>query len=216
MTRFMRACPCFDHADVNFVQCLVSLDTSGLECSIVFCASSLIYDARNNLAMRAIAEKYDYVLWLDSDMIFEPSLLKDLLATGKDLVSGLFFSRRPPYKPALFDECGYTEDEKKPNAKKPFTHNFYDYPKEQLFEVAAFGFAAVLTKVETLDIIRTVWGLPFTPLLGFGEDLSFCLRAKEIDLHLWTDSRIKVGHIGKMIVNEEVYQETRGLETKDE
>ena len=205
--KIMIAVPCFDHLDVNFAQSIEELEKIG-DCKVVYCASSLIYDARNNLAMRAIAEKYDYVLWLDSDMVFEPTLLKDLLATGKDFVSGLCFSRRPPFKPAIFDVCEYEDDQEHNGSKKPKAHNYFDYPRDQLFEVAAFGFAAALTKVDTLDILRTVWGLPFTPLLGFGEDLSFCIRARQLDIPLWVDSRIKVGHIGKMVVNEEVYDNT--------
>lgn len=215
MLKIMIAVPCFDHMDVNFAQCLFDMPKTGTfngekyKADVVFCASSLIYDARNNLAMRAIAEKYDWILWLDSDMLFEPTILDDLLATGKDLVSGIFFSRRPPYKPAIFDECDYEDDPKHQGCRKPFSHNYYDYPKDSIFEVAAFGFAAVLTKVETIDIIRTVFGMPFSPLLGFGEDLSFCLKAKQIDIKLWTDSRIKVGHIGKMAIDEQVYEDTK-------
>lgn len=206
MDKVMIAVPCFDHADVNFCQCLTDLDTEGYDAKVVFCASSLIYDARNNLAMRAISEGYDWILWLDSDMTFEPSLLKDLMATGKDFVSGIFFSRRQPYKPAVFCECDYIDDPERPDAKRPIATNYFDYPKDTLFSVEAFGFAAVLTKVEMIDTIRTIWGLPFTPLLGFGEDLSFCLRARRLDIPLYTDSRIKVGHIGKTLITEEVYE----------
>lgn len=206
--KIMIAVPCFDHMDVQFVQCLEDLERVG-ECKVVFAASSLIYDARNGLAMRAIQEKYDYVLWLDSDMTFEPSLLKDLLATKKDLVCGLYYSRKPPFKPAFFDKCYY---EQEGLIRKPIAHNYYDYPKNKLFEVEAFGFAAVLTKVECLDVINAAMGLPFCPIAGFGEDLSFCIRARQIDYKLWCDSRIKVGHIGKMIVDEEVYLSTRSEE----
>ena len=203
--KIMIAIPCFDHMDVQFVQCLEDLERpEGTK--VVFAASSLIYDARNNLAMRAIKEGYDWILWLDSDMTFEPTLLKDLLATGKDFVCGSYFSRRYPYKPAIFDKCYYEQDGL---VRKPIAHNYYDYPKNELFEVEAFGFAAVLTKVEALDVISTTMGLPFCPIAGFGEDLSFCIRARQIDYKLWCDSRIKVGHISKLIIDEDSYEATR-------
>lgn len=199
--KIMIAVPCFDHMDVQFVNCLENLERVG-ECKVEFAASSLIYDARNGLAMKAINEGYDWVLWLDSDMVFGPTLLKDLLATGKDLVCGLYFSRRPPYKPAIFSKCYF---EQNGLLRKPISENYYDYPKKELFEVQAFGFAGVLTKVETLDVINSAMGLPFCPIPGFGEDLSFCIRARQIDYKLWCDSRISIGHIGKVIIDENVY-----------
>ena len=33
-------------------------------------------------------------------------------------------------------------------------------------------------------------------MLGFGEDLAFCLRVKDLGKKVYCDSRIKVGHIG--------------------
>ena len=32
--------------------------------------------------------------------------------------------------------------------------------------------------------------------LGFGEDMAFCIRAKELGYPLWCDSSIQAGHIG--------------------
>ena len=205
--KIMIACPCFDAADVNFVQCLVGLQAVNAECKIVFASSSLVYDARNSLVQRAIAEKFDYILWLDSDMTFEPTILKDLLATKKNFVSGLCFTRRPPFRPTFFDKCGYVVDG---DVQKPSVHCYWEYPKDSLFEVEAFGFGAVLTKVAPLKKIIEKFGLPFTPVVGFGEDLSFCLRARECDYKLYTDSRVKCGHVAKLVINEAIFLNAKG------
>ena len=45
--------------------------------------------------------------------------------------------------------------------------------------------------------------MPFMPVGGFGEDLSFCLRAREAGLKLYCDSRVRCGHVGNVIFNEE-------------
>lgn len=205
--KVMIAVPCFDHMDVMFTQCLVDLITyehklNKRECIVVFAASSLIYDARNGLATRAINEGYDWILWLDSDMLFEPTLLDDLMKNKKNFVAGLYFNRRTPYKPAFFKKCYF---EQNGLVRKPVAENYYDYPQNQLFEVEAFGFAAVLTNVECIDVIKSSMGLPFCPIAGFGEDLSFCVRARQIDYKLYVDSRIKVGHLGKLTVDENLY-----------
>ena len=47
-----------------------------------------------------------------------------------------------------------------------------------------------------LKEVEAKYGLPFAPMIGFGEDLSFCLRVKDLGKKIWCDSRVKVGHIG--------------------
>ena len=39
-------------------------------------------------------------------------------------------------------------------------------------------------------------------LLGFGEDLSFCIRAQELGRKIYCDSRIKMGHVGLRVFEE--------------
>ena len=58
------AIPCMDQLDVRFVESLSRLQPVG-DTEIAFQPSSLIYHSRNNLALKAIEGKYDYVplLW---------------------------------------------------------------------------------------------------------------------------------------------------------
>ena len=65
------AIPCMDMLDVRFVESLSRLNPVG-EVEIAFQPSSLIYHARNNLALKAIEGKYDYVLWLEYHVGIEP------------------------------------------------------------------------------------------------------------------------------------------------
>lgn len=201
--KIMIAIPCYENPARDFVQCLLNLEKVD-QTDIVFHGSSLIYDARNQLALKAIKEEYDYVLWLDADMIFKPTILKDLLATGKELVSGMCFSRRPPYRPCFFDKCNIEHLEL--NEVKPVVHNYYKYPKNQLFEVEGFGLGCALTTVEALKSVNDILGLPFSPMAGFGEDLSFCIKATSLGYQLFVDSRLKIGHLGSIVVNEDLYQ----------
>ena len=69
--------PCMDMVNTDFMMALSNLERPKHTC----CAttkSSLIYDARNALAKQAINNDFDRVLWLDSDVIFEPDLLTRL------------------------------------------------------------------------------------------------------------------------------------------
>ena len=104
------AIPCYESAPVEFCQCLANLllyeqRRGENELDVLYLGSSLIYDARNQLALQAIAKAADMVLWADSDMVFEEDALERLLAHGKDFVCGQYFVRRPPFSPTIFSEA---------------------------------------------------------------------------------------------------------------
>ena len=63
------AVPCMDQVPARFAQSLAMLKKVG-ECAVGFQIGSLIYTSRNDLASKAIEMDADFVLWLDSDMVF--------------------------------------------------------------------------------------------------------------------------------------------------
>lgn len=194
--KIMIAIPSMDQVAAEFAQSLASLRKVG-DCIVAFQLSSLIYDARNNLLKKALQIGADYVLWLDSDMVFGPDLLEKLLEDmdGRDIVSGIYFRRRPPYTPVLMSvlEEAHTED-------------VLEYPEDEIFEIAGCGFGCLLMKA---DVARNVllqtqnW---FTPAYGLGEDLAFCRRAKDTGYKIWCDPRVKCGHVGHAIITDEFYK----------
>jgi hypothetical protein len=65
----------------------------------------------------------------------------------------------------------------------------------------------------TTELVNKVgdrFGYPFSPEMGFGEDLSFCWRVKQLGIPMYCDSRVKVGHVGMGTISEETYFATRG------
>ena len=204
--RTLIAVPCLDMMHTDFVISLTGLRHDG-NVKFVYCASSLVYDSRNSLARRAIIENYDRVLWLDSDMKFDTDLLQKLSADldqGLDMVSGLYITRKPPIKPCIFEKVGYDHIEDSMEVK-PFAKSYYEYPKNQLFEIEACGFGAVLMNTSLMKEVEQNYGLPFAPVIGFGEDISFCLRVKELGKKMYCDSRVKVGHVGNYVFTEDTY-----------
>ena len=68
------AVPCMDMVHTLFFRSFAGLRLPhGSE--VVISTSSLIYDARNQLARKAVEGGYDRVLWLDSDMVFNPDMV---------------------------------------------------------------------------------------------------------------------------------------------
>ena len=200
------AIPCMDYMEADFVECLTDLKRVG-EVEIKYLKASLVYDARNQITQYAIAKGgFDYVLWLDSDMTFAPDLLEKLIADiegaedgeKKDAVTGLCFSRRPPFKSCIYKQLDVRTDGK---MVTPLAENWHDYPRDQVFEVAACGFACLLMRMDVLEKMG-IYGVPFFPVGGLGEDLTFCWRAKKLDVRFHCDSRLKIGHIMRMSIDE--------------
>lgn len=191
------AVPCMDQVAAPFAQSLATLKTVG-DCVYDFNIGSLIYDARNRLTTDAIKCGADFILWFDSDMIIPQDAMVKLMAhmeQGKDIVSGLYFRRRAPFTPVLYSliDRGAHEDLK-------------TYPENTTFEVDGCGFGCVMTRVEAMqDILFNSHDL-FTPFEAYGEDLSFCLRAKDNGYKIWCDSTIKCGHIGQVVVDETIWK----------
>ena len=197
------AIPCMDYLEADFVESLTELilHTTKCDVEVKLLKASLVYDARNQLS-KYVLEKggYDFVLWLDSDMTFEPDLLDRLMddMEGRQAVTGLCFGRRPPFNPSIYKELDVKQDGK---LITPYRTLYEDYPRDSVFEAEACGFACVLMRIDVLEAMG-IYGVPFFPVAGLGEDLTFCWRARKLDIKFHCDSRLKIGHIMRISVDE--------------
>lgn len=201
------AIPCMDMVHTMFMRSLLRMEKTG-PCQYGLSMSSLVYDARNTLAKQAVTEGYDRILWLDSDMEFDPDLMKRLSARmdeGHEFVSGLYFKRKTPIKPVIYKELGYYHNEQE-DSVTPFALCYEDYPKDSVFPIAGCGFGAVMVSVNLVKRVAEKFGQPFSPMMGFGEDLSFCSRVTQLGGQMVCDSSIKLGHIGLGVITEDFYK----------
>ena len=204
----MIAVPCMDTVPTVFMESMMALMPAG-ETQVSYTKSSLVYDARNILASKAINGGYDRIMWLDSDMVFRPDLMLKLakdMDEGREMVTGICFKRKPPFTPTCYKTLEYTEEGNKPVYK---LEPYLDYPKDEIFQVAGCGFGVVMMTTELVLKVAEKFGYPFSPRMGIGEDLSFCWRVNRLGVPIWCDSRIKVGHAGLITVTEETYLNTR-------
>lgn len=193
--KYMIAIPCMDTMQTTFVAALLNMRRVGAT-KVSFLSNSLVYDARNLLTDEALETGADRVLFIDSDMGFQKDMMERLAADmdeGRDFVCGLYFRRRIPTVPIL--------------AKKVDGNllTYIDYPKNQIFEVAAAGFGACMMSTKMLRDVKEAFGAPFYPLNGEGEDYSFCAKARSLGYKLYCDSRIKVAHVGPFEYTEDVF-----------
>lgn len=172
---------------------------------------SLVYDSRNMLTAKALMNKYDRVLWIDSDMVFEADTLEklsgDMDREGLDFVSALCFKRKAPTAPCVYSDIRYGPDGD--GVIQAAADTMKDYPEDALFECAGAGFGLVLVSTKLLGTIWEKHGPPFDPMPQMGEDLAFCYRARQEGYKLYCDSRVKTGHVGKRIYSEDDYKKQK-------
>jgi hypothetical protein len=54
--------------------------------------------ARNVMVTKALQDKCEHIFFLDSDILVEPDTLTKLFASNMPIVSGVYYSRSPPYE----------------------------------------------------------------------------------------------------------------------
>ena len=104
--------PCMSHVPVETLASYVTLNpTPGGRISLL--SGSLVYKARNDMVVNAVNGGFDYIMWLDSDMVFEPDLVWKFLADMKDgerdYVSCIAFTRQFPCEPVVYRDIEWQE-----------------------------------------------------------------------------------------------------------
>lgn len=197
------AVPCMDQMPTLFADALARLEKVG-ECTQMINMGSLVYMSRDTLATKAISAEADFVLWLDSDMVFEPDTLKKMLAVLEahpeiDILTGLYFRRTKPYTPVIYDKLDIDEQD-----RCTYTE-FKDIP-EGLFEVGGCGFGCVLMRSEVFLDVQSKYGQMFAPIGRTGEDLAFCWRARSCGCKIYCDPSIECGHVGYTVITRAVWE----------
>ena len=191
--KLMIAVPTNDYVHADFMISLVKLteelNRKKINYQVEIITATLVYIARNRLANKAVNEHFTHVLWLDSDMTFEPNILEDLMECGKEMVCGAFVSRRPPYGPCIYKSIRKYAIQK--------VEEFGMTP----FRVDGCGFACVLTSVELLQAVVTKYGTCFQPTEYYGEDLAFCWRVGRLGREIWCEPTVRPGHLAHVPVH---------------
>lgn len=139
---------------------------------------------RNAVFERARIERQD-LLFIDSDMVFTPQDVKrmeEMLKTH-DVVSGV---------------CVMSYDGKTPAIFKKVEGSFKATEiRNELFEIDGCGAAFLGISLKVLDTLTE----PFEPVVEekwgqkHGEDISFCIRAKQAGFKIYCDPSLNIGHI---------------------
>lgn len=187
--RLLIAVPCTDYIHAEFVKSLMKLtehlQREGIHHETVIEPGTLVYIARDRLACRAMNDGFTHILFIDSDMVFDESVVETLQFCGKDFVCGAFQSRRPPYGKCVFSSLKPPEKVKEYGMKP--------------FRVKGCGMALTMISTEILKEVQGRYGSCFNPEIydgiKYGEDLAFCWRANETGAEIWCEPTARAGHI---------------------
>lgn len=156
---------------------------------------TVVHWARNELSRHFCetpnyytGNKFTHALWLDNDHVFNPDMGVYLAKHGDlDLVSALYYARAEKHLPVVYVKDA-TDNE--------FSHHPLIEVPPALVEVDAVGFGACLMRADVLERFEYPW-FKFD---RSGEDIGFCVRAKQAGARVWCDGSYVLGHIGEPII----------------
>lgn len=131
-----------------------------------------IEDNRNGSVEYALATgiDFDWLLWIDADMIFPPDTLTRLVAHDKDIVGCNYRTRTPPYR-----HVAHYLDGTDLHLLEPGLHEMSHLPTGML-----------LTRFDIYRKMEYPW---FKPGMRneTRDDVYFCQKARELGYRIWCD-----------------------------
>ncbi len=172
-----------DSFKTQTVGTLIALFKSKPDMRFILKQSPYVHDNREQIVVDFLKTDCSHLFFVDTDMIFQPSVLDDLLAHDKDIIGAQYYKRgtdKEPVAPSRYDMPGMA------------------YP-HHIFKNYAAGTGCLLIKREVFEKMPRPWFGLGTPDQWLGEDVFFCKRAKESGFEVWIDPMLEVGHIGDRI-----------------
>jgi hypothetical protein len=174
------------HADFAMAYAQLCMASAGLQLQLITVKSSIVAQARNNGVEIARGFGADYILFLDSDMLFPPTALFRLLLHRKDIVGATYTKRVAP-----FDILGTKL------AAQPAVLS------GDLLEMQRIPTGCLLIKMDVFEKLSKPYFRFDVDAQGsiVGEDYVFCDRAREAGFRIWCDAVMsrEVGHIGQSV-----------------
>ena len=146
---------------------------------------------RNLCAQRCLENNFEYLMFLDDDVIVPPDAYVKLLAHKADIISGLYMRRTEPICPVMMRV--------QPNGQASWVANF---PVGETIEVDYVGAGCLLIHRRVLEKMQKPWfewacgREDFQPSHRTSEDYYFCRKAKELGFRVQVDTSIQCTHIG--------------------
>ena len=153
---------------------------------------------------------YDYIMWIDSDIIFKVDDFKKLLESENDITSGIYKMENTINYPTVINwdtkylmkngNFEFLDDNKIKELKdsKKLLNNRY-------LNVEYTGMGWMLIKKDVIEQLKYPWFYhdlyeinDFVEM--FSEDVSFCKNLKKAGFDIYVDLDVRVGHYKSFII----------------
>jgi hypothetical protein len=184
--------PCRDTVYSLFTSCLVEMiktcTMAGIDTHVLYDASTILLNQRENLAKEAIKINSDYMLWLDSDMLFPSTTAMRMIAHNKSVVAVNYMKRSIPLNSVAY-ETRDNWDEWLPLVSE-----------ENLVPVEGVGMGCMLIKTKILEEIeRPFFSFEYKDESWHGEDFYFQEKLRNVGHEILIDMNLsrQIRHIGQ-------------------
>lgn len=166
------------------------LSRSNINYEVFMSLGSVVSQLRIDLATMALEKKFEWILWLDSDMHFPHDTYNKLVSHKKDIVAATYSTRYKPQRSVAFID--------KSNYDKRLTE------RQGLHPVWAVGMGCMLTHRSVFETLPTPWfnhEWDFRTESFMGEDIYFCKTAENYNYKIYVDVDLskEIGHYGTKI-----------------
>jgi hypothetical protein len=169
---------------------LVKFNTmNNIDTHVFMDASTILLTQRERLATLAIDLDAEYILWLDSDMVFPATTAVRLLAHDEDIVCANYVRRQFPCKGVAYETIGDWEN--------PLSFDVQD----ELVTVEGIGMGCVLMKTEIFTQLAKPWfEFGWSPESNdfLGEDMILWQKVAALGYNIKVDTVLsqEIRHLG--------------------
>lgn len=166
------------------------------------CLVDKITEFKNNIIKFALERDYDYLFFVDSDIILNPKTLKRLVSLDKEIIADIFWTKWNPQAdelPQVWMKDAYTLYDFTANSgmtdmeASQKTKEFIDMlRKPGTYKVGGLGACTLISK----EALKK--GVNFDPVYNvsfWGEDRHFCIRAAVLGIQLYVDTYYPAYHV---------------------
>lgn len=148
---------------------------------------------RNIIAREALSNDSDYLMFIDNDMMFPADGITRLIDSDKDIIAAPY-NQRPM---AQTDNSFKTSTVKLVDASGELVPG--KVPAE-LAQVGATGTGFMLIKMNVFRKMKQPFFNDYEDeeFQFHGEDVNFCLKARDLGFEVWINPHIEMAHVGEI------------------
>jgi hypothetical protein len=177
---------------------LVKFNTmNDIDTHVFMDASTILLTQRERLATEAVNLGADYMLWLDSDMVFPATTAVRLMKHNEPVVAANYVRRQKPYKGVAYETIG--------DWQNPLPFDVQD----ELVPIEGIGMGCMLIKTSIFQELSKPWfDFQWSPESNdfLGEDMYLCQKINAAGYTIKVDTSLsqEMHHLGTYAFNAEL------------